>query len=444
MDFTTRKKYFNRCKPDESLGPGDERNVDLDNLGHSVRGLNWTERLASGIELADEAMCVFFTGLPGSGKSTELRRLAERLSDPDKAHLLPVEIDAEEVLDLANEIDIPEIIAVVLYQTEATVLAKEGKDPSASFQDGYLPRLWNWLTKTDVTLTQAEFSIPNGASLVAEMKTRPSLREKVRTVIAVHLTTFLREAREELELLRVRSVGCGYSGLVVIFDSLEKLRGISTNWEKVLSSAERVFGAGAPYLRLPVHVLYTLPPALLNRVKGVEFIPMIKLAERNGEPFLPGMAAAREIMRRRVPDDALAELLGPRCEERLGELIRWSGGYPREIVRLLQALLAVRKAPLTDSDLSRIFAEIRDAYRKIVPADAFEWLAEVAVSHYLTIRNDGHREAADLMIQNSAVLRYLNGGDWFDLHPAVHEIPGVEEAKRALLQQRLAVPADGG
>jgi hypothetical protein len=93
-------------------------------------------------------------------------------------------------------------------------------------------------------------------------------------------------------------------------------------------------------------------------------------------------------------------------------------------------------------DLNRIFSEIRDAYRKIVPADAFEWLAQVAVTHYLMIQNDRHRQAADLMIQISAVLRYLNGGDWFDLHPAVHEIPGVEEAKRALVE-RLAEPADG-
>ncbi len=71
---------------------------------------------------------------------------------------------------------------------------------------------------------------------------------------------------------------------------------------------------------------------------------------------------------------------------------------------------------------------MRDDYRKIVPADAFEWLAKVATKNYLTIENDNHRQAADLMLQNSAVMRYLNGGDWFDLHPAVREIPGVQEA----------------
>jgi hypothetical protein len=445
MDFATRKTYFNRCKPDEPLWPSDDRNVDLDQLGTvHVRGVNWTERLASWVELSDEPVCVLFTGLPGSGKSTELRRLAARLSDPDRACLLPVVIDAEQVLDLSNEVDIPEIIAALLHQAEVSVLKEEGRDASDALRDGYLNRLWSWLTRTDVTLTQAEYSIPNGPSLVAEMKTRPTLRERVRQTIAAHLTTFLREARDELSLLKGRAVARGHAGLVVIFDSLEKLRGISSNWEQVLASAERVFGAGAPYLRLPVHVLYTIPPALLNRCKGVEFMPMIKLAERDGTPFAPGVGAAREIIRRRIPDEILAELLGTKCERRLEEVIRWSGGYPREVVRLLQSVIAVRKSPVTDEDLDRIFAEVRDAYRKIVPAEAFDWLAQVAETHYLTIQNDGHRQAADLMIQNSAVLRYLNGGDWFDLHPAVREIPGVEEARRALASQRAVATPGGG
>jgi hypothetical protein len=34
------------------------------------------------------------------------------------------------------------------------------------------------------------------------------------------------------------------------------------------------------------------------------------------------------------------------------------------------------------------------------------------------------------MLSNNAVLRYLNDRDWFDLHPAVREIPGVAEAIR--------------
>jgi hypothetical protein len=436
MDLKTRKTYYNRCDPSEPLDPGDDRNVDLDDLGPTpVRGINWVHRLASRIELSDKPVFELFTGLPGSGKSTELRRLAARLEKPDGAHLLPVLVDAERVLDLANPIDVPEIIAGILECTEAVVLRHEGKDPEKAMEEGYLTRLWAWLTRTDVDIGKGELTIPGGPKLVAEMKTRPTLRQRVRATIAAHLTTFLREARDEMKLLESRATGLGYSGLVVIFDSLEKLRGISTNWTQVLESAEQLFAAGAPYLRLPVHILYTVPPALAARRwfdQQVQFIPMIKLRERNGADFKPGLDAARELVRKRVPDAVLIELLGPSAEARIKELILWSGGYPREIIRLLRSAFALSTAPISEEDLQRIISEIRDAYRKIVPADAYEWLAQVSRDHYLVFQSDGHRQAADLMLQNNAVLRYLNGGDWFDLHPAVQQIPGVQEAKQAL------------
>jgi hypothetical protein len=46
----------------------------------------------------------------------------------------------------------------------------------------------------------------------------------------------------------------------------------------------------------------------------------------------------------------------------------------------------------------------------------------------VTIQNDEHRQIVDLMLSNSAVLRYINKNDWFDLHPAVYRIPGVQQA----------------
>jgi len=190
---------------------------------------------------------------------------------------------------------------------------------------------------------------------------------------------------------------------------------------------------------MPVHLLFTAPPALVNRCKGIEFLPMIKLHDREGNPYRTGIDVARLLIRRRVPDDILAEMLGPDVERRVEALILWSAGYPREIVRMLQAVILVRENPVPDDELKLIVGDVWDDYRKLVPADAFEWLARVAVTHYLTIENDGHRPAADLMLQNSAVLRYLNGGDWYDLHPAVRRIPGVEDAIRDLKKKLQAV-----
>lgn len=446
MDPKLRRTYYNLCKPNEALEPDDSRYVDLDSLGTPearVRGLSWVEKLAEQIELSDEPVCQLFTGLPGSGKSTELKRLARRLQAEDGPNLLPVLISAEEVFDLANPIDVPDIIIAILDGTDTALLEAEGKDPAAAMKEGYLRRLWNWLSKTDVVLSGAEFAVPDGASLTVELKTRPSLRQRVRATLAAYLSQFLKEATEELHLMQARAVALGKAGLVIIFDSLEKLRGISTNWEEVLVSAERIFAGGAPYLKLPVHVLYTIPPALISRKRfeQVLFIPMIKLRARNGTRFSDGFKAARQIITQRVPEEALAELFGSALEQRLEKLIEWSGGYPRELVRLLQSSVAVAHWPLSDSEFQRTLNEVGDQYRKLVPADAFPWLARVASEQYLTLRDEAHRQAADLMLSNNAVLRYLNDKDWFDLHPAVREIPGVAEEIQKLATSTVAPPA---
>lgn len=179
-------------------------------------------------------------------------------------------------------------------------------------------------------------------------------------------------------------------------------------------------------------MLYTIPASLVTRrVEAVQFIPMIKLRDREGIEFAPGYQAARELVRRRVPDAVLGELLGPRCEERIRSLIGWSGGYPREIVRLLQSAFTMPEVPLPEPAFQGLWNELRDSYRRAVPAEAFPWLARVATERYLTLEDDRHREAADLMLANNALLRYLNERDWFDLHPAVREIPGVIEALAA-------------
>jgi len=434
LTFADRKVLYNRCDPLEALDPDDERNVDLDarnQEGGRVRGVVWVERLAQGIELSDKPVLELFTGLPGSGKSTELRRLASRLEAAEGANLLPVVVDAEDTLDMTSRVDVVDVLAAVVSAVDAEVLRLEGRSADAALREGYLARFWTWLTQTDIGLKETQFALPTGASLVMEMKTRPSLRERVRTVVANHLSRFLQDVRRELSDLERRAQAKGRAGLVVIVDSLEKLRGTSTTWHEVLNSAEQIFAGGAPYLRLPVHAVYTIPPALASRrFERVQFMPMIKLKGRDGVPWQPCVLAARELVRRRIPDPQLQDLLGPTAEERVQRIIAWSGGYPRELVEMLQKIVAHRAHPITEAELTRLLHEVRDSYRRVVPAEAFPWLARLAQDKFLTLNDDEHRPAVDLMLSNSVILCYLNDQAWFDLHPAVLEIPGIQDAIR--------------
>lgn len=437
MDLKELRGLYANCR-DEALAPIDPRNVDIDGMKDSPRGISWVQRLARPIELASKPVQTFVTGLPGSGKSTELYRLKDRL---EWANFLVVRIDAEERLDLTSPIDIPDIFMVLLLETERRVLEAEGRATEEALQEGYFKRLWRWLNETDVELVKAEFKISTVASLITEMKNRPSLRKRVRDTVANHLTTFLSEARDEFVLLEERAKRLKREGLVLIFDSLEKLRGISTNYEDVLLSAERTFGGGAPYLRLPVHAIFTVPAALTTRQNmEVEFMPMVKLHERNGTPSPSGYLAMRELIRRRLPDAALREILGDDCDRRVGRIIERSGGYPREVVKSLQWLLEIQHFPVTDHDLERAEHETRERFRAVVLREDFAWLARVAQEQTLTIENDQHRQTVDRVLMNNVVLRYCNTDIWFGLHPAVSEIAGIKDAIAGLRRPATTPP----
>ena len=431
LDPALRRAAYNRCNPDESLPPGDERNVDIDVVSPKVRGEHWVEELASAIEISNDPVCTLFTGLPGSGKSTELRRLADRLQQEDSAHLLTVLIDAEKVIDLDNPIDVPDILMAVLYKTEEHVLEAEEKDPKDALKESPVQRFWHWLTTTEVAFkdlevgTPKESKLPVAARVVLGLKEVPSLREKVRTTVAAHMTTFVAKLKEAFTVLDDRAKKLGYRGLAIIFDSLEKLRGLTANWKEVLASAEAVFKGGAPHLRLPVHAVYTIPPALaFRRNVEVTFLPMIKLFERDGARSKKGFMAAMRLIEKRLSDPVLNEIFGPTNRaSRIEQLILWSGGYPREIVRMLQKF--VRRPPRDEEDFKDLLSRAGDSYRRIVPEDAHAWLARVHVEKALPVLNDDHRETVDRLLTDSVVLRYLNGQEWFDIHPAVQTIPGI-------------------
>jgi hypothetical protein len=141
------------------------------------------------------------------------------------------------------------------------------------------------------------------------------------------------------------------------------------------------------------------------------------------------MEAARQLVRLRIPDGALAELLGPTYEDRLQKVLSWSGGYPREIVYLLRCVvMAATEGPPSDSELHRVRSDLFDGFRRLVSADAWPWLAGVAKSGSLSVANEAHRLAADRMLSVNAVLAYLNDQEWYDLHPALYDVPELKAA----------------
>ncbi|MCA9551433.1 MAG: hypothetical protein KC933_15465 [Myxococcales bacterium] len=427
MDEAKLRYYYNRCDPAEPLDPDDERRVPLNRFGAGnvyIRGADWTARLSRKFLLPERPTCILFTGLRGSGKTTELRALAQALDSHDGGAILPVLLSAEDGVELTAPIDIPEIMFTIIEGLERKVLELEGKASDEALDRSVVGRLWDWLGQTDVSMPRLEM-VAGGPKVGIELKTRPTLRQQVRVAVEQRLSTFLQEVRYHIKALeeRVKAAQPRYRRVVVILDSLEKLQGTSSNWREVMESAEKLFAGGAPYLQLGVHVLYTVPPALLFRLGGtVEFLPMIKVRDRGGAPFEPGVGAARSLVQHRIDVTDLAAILGDDWGDRLDRIIAWSGGYPRDLVRVLHALLESEQFPVPDAELDRALFQLGDEYRRIVFREEAEWLRRLGEEKQLRILDGNHREAVDFMLQNNVILRYVNSEEWYDLHPALGDL----------------------
>jgi hypothetical protein len=425
VDRDARKLYFNRCDPGEPLDPGDARNVDLDQAfggGARTEGVSWVERLAAPIESSSRPTCARVTAVPGSGLSTELRRLAARLADSGRANLLPVFLDGQEISDLASPVALPELVVAILHATHRALVGVAGpRDLDRFWRRRVLPHL-------DLDRSPGEGAFTNelstGQRIVDELRTRTDAREHLRRGVDVELTRFLDEAREELVLLSGRASQLGRRGIVIVVDSFEKLRGLSTTWTEVLKSGRRLFDQDLLRLDLPVSLVSSIPVTLAaESPTNLAFLPAIRLHERGSRiPLTAGIGAARELIRARVPDAALRDVFQALdFESEIHRLIVWSGGSPGNIVRLLRQCVA--QAPASPAGLERILETAGDTYRRMLLETDLHRVAR-AVRSSLPFTDAIDREPAARMLASGALLRYEDGAPWFDLHPAVRELAG--------------------
>jgi hypothetical protein len=127
------------------------------------------------------------------------------------------------------------------------------------------------------------------------------------------------------------------------------------------------------------------------------------------------------------------DIFGPvNAEARIRELIKWSGGYPRELVRYLQAILTEEVFPISERGLQKILRSTSRPYARLVLSNeaTIALVARVSETKSITTSSKEEEEILDLLLNNSIVFRYSNDEDWEDVHPAVALLEEVQEAIR--------------
>lgn len=420
----TLDRFFNPNDP-----PPDGGYVKIDEVGDSPeehpRGISWAGRIleklrnrAHILKVDDSRdrkhVCIFVTGLPGSGKSTELKHLTGKDGGLSKI-LDPVYVNVEDSLELKN-LEVVDLLLIILSQVRGYV-----KGPSSA-DEGLISRLVKSL-KLDASLGPIKFAL--------EMKDNDFFRKTLHESTKANQGALVHEVMQELVELNKWHHQKTRRELVIILDSLEKAAG----------AQESLFTPSSSLSKLPIHAIITVPPHLYvqNNLQG-DFLPMIKLRGRDGQRFEPGFSAARDLIlcrARLAGDPELHRILGStKATDRIDQLIESTGGYPREIIRLVQELMAypARDYPLSDY----LFEQTLHSYRAQIRALVDERDLQVLVDIALGRRQATEPEAKHLLIKN-ILLRYQNREQWFAIHPAILDAPLFVKA----LAQRQAADSAG-
>ena len=279
MDRDTKRHLLRACKIDEPVPPGDPRHFDFDERPALLRGQPWREQAAEVIDLSVEPATQILTGLPGSGKTTELRQLEVDLTLRD---CRVVFADAGAWIRDDAPITTHDILLALVL-----ALFPAGKpDTLTGWLQEYTRQAWEFLR------SQADLKELSVRNVKVELTTQDTLFQQV----ARHLSKVEGLREKVFDLLRAAAKGARDEGkrLVVILDGIEKrATGDLAGPEEREKYRNHWFGAFLTHardLRPPVNLVYTVPSFMIRRAAelgnqfGHEllFLPMVRVFEWTG------------------------------------------------------------------------------------------------------------------------------------------------------------------
>ncbi len=342
--------------------------VDLD----EVRGSAGTRAmLANSIRMAQRATCHIFAGHRGCGKTTELKRLQGDLESGDGKYFV-VYCKIEEELD-QNDLDFPDILLAIVRQLSNQLKHRRKIQLSASrFQ-----QFFKSITKVLPTgLSFDDFELDLGILKVTGiLKSSPATRKRIRDALEERTSSLIGDANDVIGEATLKLTKAGHAGLVIIVDDLDKmvLRPLGPN--SGTNRGEDLFYHRQAHLRaFGCHVIYTMPIALAYSSVGPALsahydappsvIPMTRVFTPPGcDPFAPGVEKFRELVHKRLAKAQAVEsdVFDPATV--VDELIRLSGGQPRELMTLTRGAVITDALPIGDVQLHRAAREFSTSLR---------------------------------------------------------------------------------
>lgn len=432
------KRIYQRLS-DKPLQPGDPLYQPVyDNPGCD----DPVQLMQTHIEWNEHESLQMFSGFRGSGKTTELFRLKERLEAQGHVVLYS---DALDYINPSEPVDIADLL-VVLAGAFSDALEKNLSINIAG--ESYWSRLKHYLTETEVELTEvsakAETDSPAkelvgglkaGLDLKLALRTTPSFRQKLQQVLAQRIGELKNGVDKFFEdgVRAIRQHRQSDTRIVFIFDSLEQIRGSLSNEQDVIRSVERLFANHLKLLELPyLHAVYTVPPWLqfvMPNVAKIVMIPSIRQWNNDDQrsECTAGWTALRALAHKRFGDEGGRRFFGqPNAQghfAKADKIITVCGGHFRDLLLLLrEALVRAKSLPVTSEVLDAAIASVRNNFLPIAIDDA-RWLDQIARLRTAALPSVKPEDVNRLtrFLDTHFVLYLTNGKEWYDSHPLIRE-----------------------
>lgn len=423
-----------------SLAADDERFVDtLAARGEQFRNkffrnLGYDERNNDFSPIDNQHL--LFIGHIGCGKSTELARLTQQLSGPDKYWVIRADITA--LLD-TNDLKYYEVWLAIAKQVIDSVVDfnKANPDSRINVPEPEYGQLRDWLTtvtreKTELreltanleTSAQLGGTLPFLGGLLAKLtssvKAGSTYREIVRSELNKGYSEFIQALNTFLASVTLAIARAGRGrGLLLVIDGLDRLK--HDDWRDFFVRNVNQL------LSVKTNVVYTAPMALKasgelpSQFKHI-VMPMIKLFDiTTRTPFPPGYEALRRLVLLRANYRVFSSLAD------LDKLIEYSGGHLRGLLQLLSyACIEADDEFIDGPTVERAIKSLAGNYRDWLKPEHYRVLFEVDQ----VPENTGRTDLMTELVDRSALLEY-NEGSWRLCHPAIRTLTGYQRAAQA-------------
>ena len=413
-----------------------DRSLYVEGLHGESRPLN---RLSRDIRRTRGGGVWFFTGQPGSGKSTELLRLRQELSDKGSKTYY---CDLQDWLNLNEPVTLSSFLVALLASWVDQV-----KLPSTVSTPGQ--RLIDFFTKTGLDLTTLQLSADAGllkTQMQWAMQTDANFRQKLEKSLRLNVSSFIAQAQVFVSELKADLCPDGQD-CIVLADSVEKIRGFGERENAVYASLQQLFVSEGRALSFPgVHMVYSVSAFLLEqnhdliRETGlVVNMPSVHVLKRpvqgaSCDDDAGGLAAMQRLLAQRFP--AWEQVFVP---DQVRRMAQGSGGDLRDFLRIVRIALGtdIDSLPVADTAIKEAMDDVTPP--RVLLNEHIQWMARLDTSHVAELSGPIDALVLQHYLETKHVQAYLNGETWYAVHPLLRT--WIHERAKALAIRQAATGA---